>query len=202
MGVSQTVVSKADVRGTASGVMFMAFFGTVWADVGIGGLQVSGSIWLLILAVMIGASLFFSGIALIRGSRNLPNTNARSSKNVDKWFHIVFAMEFALIIIAAIVCHAIGQFDWFFPMMALIVGAHFFPLAYLFQVRAYYVTGTLLCLLAIVTVSFVPVKVGLGQLQINTWWSFVGFGSMLILWVTSIVILRVGRRLLGMARDG
>ncbi|MCA0173814.1 hypothetical protein [Bacillus sp. RAR_GA_16] len=30
----ETTVSKSDVRGTASGVMFMAFFGTVWADVG------------------------------------------------------------------------------------------------------------------------------------------------------------------------
>ncbi|QQK76951.1 hypothetical protein HUG15_16145 [Salicibibacter cibarius] len=200
--MSQTVVSKADVRGTASGVMFMAFFGTVWANVGIGGLQASASIWLLILAVVIGAVLFFSGMALIRGSRNLSNTNARRSKNVDKWFNIIFVTEFALIIFAAIVCNAIGHFDLFFPIMAIIVGVHFLPLAYLFQVRIYYMTGTLLCLLAIGTVLFVPLEVSLGQHQINTWWSLVGFGSMLILWITSVVILTIGRRLLRIAWNG
>lgn len=199
--MSQTIVSKADVRGTASGVMFMAFFGTVWADVGIGGLQKSGAIWLLILSILIGAVLFFSGIALIRGSRNLSNINARNSKNVDKWFNIVFATQFALIIIAAIVCNSIGYFDWFFPIMAIIVGVHFFPLAYLFQVKVYYVIGTLLCLLTIATLLFVPLKVSLGQYQINTWWSFVGFGSMLILWITSVVILSIGRKLLRIARN-
>jgi hypothetical protein len=201
MRVSKSVISRAEIRGTASGVMFMAFFGTVWADVGIGGLQGLGSIWLLILAIFIGAALFFSGIALIRSSRNLNSTNARGSKNVDKWFNIVFATEFVLIIIAAIICNTVGHFDWFFPIMAIIVGVHFLPLAYLFQVRAYYVTGTLLCLLAIVTLLFVPLKISLGQHQINTWWTLVGLGSMLILWITSLVILSVGRRLLRMARN-
>ncbi|WP_028391075.1 DUF7010 family protein [Bacillus cihuensis] len=202
MRVSQTVVSKSDVRGTASGVIFMAFFGTVWADIGIGGLKGWGSVYLLILAVMIGAVLFISGIALIKGSRNLSNnTSAYSSKNVGKWFNIVFAIEFVLIIIAAVVCNSIGHFDWFFPIMAIIVGVHFFPLAYLFQVKAYYVTGSLLCLLAIVTLLFVPLEVNLGKHQVNTWWLLIGFGSMLILWATSVVILSMGRKLLGMAQN-
>nr|WP_246476414.1 hypothetical protein [Salicibibacter cibi] len=200
--MSRTVVSKADVRGTASGVMFMAFFGTVWANVGIGGLQESASIWILILAILIGTVLFCSGISLIKGSRNLSNTNVHSSKNVDKWFNIIIAAEFVLIIIAAFVCNAIGQFDWFFPIMAIIVGIHFLPLAYLFQVKTYYITGTLLCLLAIGTVLFVPLEVSLGQHQVNTWWSLVGFGSMLILWITSVVIVLTGRRLLRIARNG
>src|SRR5690625_1510014 len=104
MRVEERVVTKEDVRGTASGVMFMAFFGTVWADIGIGGLQVSGAIWLLILAILIGATLFFSGIRMIRNSRNLSNTNkSRNAKNIDKWFNIVFVAEFGLIGVSAIV---------------------------------------------------------------------------------------------------
>lgn len=199
--MSEDVVSKGDVRGTASGVMFMAFFGTVWADVGIGGLQVSGAIWLLLLAILIGAALFFSGMALLRGSRNLSNSNVRNSKHVDKWFNIIFATEFALIIIAAVICNYVGHFDWFFPIMAIIVGVHFFPLASLFQVKVYNVTGMLLCLLAIVTLLFVPLTASFGQHQINTWWTLVGLGSMLILWITSLVILSMGRRLLRIARN-
>jgi len=200
--VEERVVTKEDVRGTASGVMFMAFFGTVWADIGIGGLQVSGAIWLLILAILIGATLFFSGIRMIRNSRNLSNTNkSRNAKNIDKWFNIVFITEFVLIGIAAIVTNVIGHFDWFFPIMAIIVGVHFFPLAHLFQVSAYYVTGTLLCLLAIVTLVFVPLEISIGGHQIDAWWTLVGLGSMLILWITSLVILSMGRKLLSIARS-
>lgn len=199
--MAENVVTKEDVRGTVSGVMFMAFFGTVWADIGIGGLQVSGAIWLLILAILIGAVLFLSGIAMIWASRNLPHTNGRNSKNVDKWFNIVFATEFGLIVIAAIVTNVMGQFDWFFPIMAIIVGVHFFPLASLFQVRTYYVTGTLLCLLAIVTLIFVPFKINIGGHQMNAWWTLIGLGSMLILWITSLEILSMGRRLLSIARN-
>src|SRR5699024_847532 len=123
-------------------------YGFFWNGMGgIGGLRVSVAIWLMILAILIGAALFFSGIMMIRQSRHLPNTNKfRNAKNVKKWFNIVFEVEFVLIGIAAIVTNVIGHFDWFFPIMAIIVGVHFFPLAHLFQVSAYYVTGMLLCL--------------------------------------------------------
>src|SRR5699024_2028974 len=81
--VRENFVTEAVVRGTASGLMFMAFFGTVWADIGIGGLRVSVAIWLMILAILIGAALFFSGIMMIRQSRHLPNINKfRNAKNV------------------------------------------------------------------------------------------------------------------------
>src|SRR5690625_2244406 len=202
MRVEERVVTKEDVRGTASGVMFMAFFVTVLVDIGIGSLQVSDVIWLLILAILIGATIFFSGIRMIRNSRNLSNTNkSRNAKNIDKWFNIVFITEFVLIGIAAIVTNVIGHFDWFFPIMAIIVGVHFFPLAHLFQVSAYYVTGMLLCLLAIVTLLFVPSEINVRGHSIDAWWTLVGFGSMSILWITSIVILTMGRKLLHIARS-
>lgn len=37
--MSQTTIPRAAVRGTASGVIFMAFFGTLWAGIGIRGMQ-------------------------------------------------------------------------------------------------------------------------------------------------------------------
>ena len=200
--MEERVVTKEDVRGTASGVMFMAFFGTVWANIGIGGLRISGAFSLLILAILIGTTLFFSGIRMIRNSRHLSNTNkSRNAKNIDKWFNIVFVAEFGLIGVSAIVTNVVGHFDWFFPIMAIIVGVHFFPLAYLFRVSAYYVTGTLLCLIAIVTSLFVPQEISIGGHLIDAWWTLVGLGSMSILWITSLVILTMGRKLLYIARS-
>src|SRR5690625_7372387 len=104
MSVTENVVTKADVRGTASGVLFMAFFGTVWANIGIGGIRISGAFSLLILAILIGTTLFFSGIRMIRNSRHLSNTNKSSNaKNIDKWFINVFVSEFGLFGVSAIV---------------------------------------------------------------------------------------------------
>jgi hypothetical protein len=60
MAETSLTIPGAAVRGVASGVLFMAFFGTLWASIG-------------------------------------------------------------------------NRFDLFFPIMALIVGVHFFPLAALFQ---------------------------------------------------------------------
>ena len=199
--MAENVVTKTDIRGTASGVMFMAFFGTVWADIGIGGLRVTIAIWLLILAILVGAALFFYGMMMIRQSRSLPTRNSfHNDRNVRKWFNVIFAVEFGLIGIAAIVTNIMGHFDWFFPVMSIIVGVHFFPLAHLFQVSAYYMTGMLHCLLAIVTLLFVPLEISVGGHSIDAWWVLVGFGSMLILWITSLMMLIKGRKLLRMAR--
>lgn len=202
--MSETTISKGEVRGTASGVLFMAFFGTLWANIGIGGLQELEAIWLLSLAVLIGLALFVCGITLFRASRGLSNhlnqAEARHSKRVGMWFNIILAAEFVLIAAAGAICNATGHFEWFFPVMALIVGIHFFPLASLFQVRVHYVAGALLCLVAVVTVLFVPLKVTVGQHEINAWWTSVGFGSAFILWGTGTAIWLMGRGLLRSAR--
>src|SRR5699024_3464882 len=138
----------------------------------------------------------------IRRAQHLPQTKTSyQAKNVDKWFNIIFVVEFGLIGMAGIVTNGIGHFDWFFPIMAIIVGVHFFPLAHLFQVRTYYLTGTLLCLLAIGTVIFVPGEISVGGHHIDAWWTLVGFGSMLILWITSLVILALGMNLLRVAQS-
>ncbi|MBB6670424.1 hypothetical protein [Cohnella nanjingensis] len=72
MSPSTTNVPGAAVRGTASGVFFMAAFGTLWAYTGIMGMQDLVSPLLLILAVLIGGALIAGGISLIRASRRLP----------------------------------------------------------------------------------------------------------------------------------
>jgi len=99
-----------------------------------------------------------------------------------------------VIAIAAIVTNVIGHFVWFFPIMVIIDGVYFFPLAHLFQVGAYYVTGTFLCLQAIVMLLCCTARN-------QHWRTLVGLGSMLILWITSLVILTMGRKLLHIARN-
>ncbi|WP_245645132.1 DUF7010 family protein [Peribacillus loiseleuriae] len=189
------------MRGTASGVFFMAFFGTLWAYTGIMGLQGWGVPLLLVAAVTIGIALFIGGVSLIRASRELTNqvskTDLRRGKRTRFWFNIIFAAEGLAIAITIVVCNATCHSELIPPVIAIIVGVHFLPLAPLFQVRLYYFTGALLCLLAIITLLVVPAKVTLGEHQINAFMSVVGFGSALILWGTGLAIWLMGRRLLG-----
>ncbi|PFK43198.1 hypothetical protein COI93_10240 [Bacillus cereus] len=204
MTQTSKTIPGAAVRGTASGVFFMAFFGTLWAYTGIMGLQGWGVPLLLVTAIAIGIALFVGGVSLIRASRQLTNqvskTDLRRGKRTRFWFNIIFAAEGLAIAITIAVCNATRHTELIPLVIAIIVGAHFIPLAPLFQVRLYYFTGALLCLLAIITLLFVPAKVTLGGHQINAFMSVVGFGSALILWGTGLAIWLMGRRLLGIVQ--
>jgi len=198
-------ISRADIRGSAVGVLFMAFFGTMWAYAGIMGLQGWGSPWVLIASLIIGIALFASGCLLIFTSRELPNqvpyAAGKRRKNTGGWFNIIFLAEGLAIVIAIAVCNAAGQTELIPLVIALIVGIHFFPLAYFFQVRIYYYTGALLCLLPVITWIFVPFHVTLKEQPIDLYMSVVGFGSSSILWGTSLVICLMGRRLVRLASN-
>ncbi|MFD2209625.1 hypothetical protein ACFSMW_07870 [Virgibacillus halophilus] len=154
------LIPRAAISGTATGVLFMAFFGTAWAGIGIGGLQGWGNPWLPAIAVCIGLVLCSGGIHLLRASRNAPAVTSKSDmqyrKRIGLGFGITFTAEAVLIAAAGAILGAANHFEYFFPVMALIVGIHFFPLAHLFQVSGYYITGTLLCMLSLITFLLVP----------------------------------------------
>ena len=200
MAQTSSTIPGAAVRGVASGVLFMAFFGTLWASIGIGGLQGWGGPWLAIVAVLVGIALLSGGISLLLASRRLPNqvaeAHTRRWRRTEIWFGIIFATEGLFIVVASVICNALNRFDLFFPIMALIVGVHFFPLAALFQVKIYYLVGALLCLLAMITLLTVPESVTFGGHQITAQWVFLGFGAALILWGVGLGLWLLGKRLL------
>ncbi|MBB3125545.1 putative membrane protein [Paenibacillus rhizosphaerae] len=200
---SSTIHSSA-IRGTASGVFFMALFGTLWAYTGIMGLQeLAAPLWLAA-AVAVGIVLFIGGASLIRASRKIKDqsevTDARPGKRIAIRFNIIFAAEGAAIAIAVAVCNAAGRTALIPIVTALIVGIHFFPLASLFRVKFYHLTGALLCMLALAALLFLPVEARLGAAHINAYMSVVGLGSALILWGTGTAIWFRGRRLLTISR--
>ena len=192
---------RSRVRGIASGVMFLAFFGTLWASLGINGLQGLYEPWLLMVILLIGVTVLLAGFSLMRATRRLPKA-VSNSENLERHrsrtsFRIVFATEGILILIAFMICRAINHFDWFFPVMMLIVGVHFIPLAGLFRVQRYYTAGLLLCLLALLTLFAVPERIQVYHFQILTWWVTLGFGGAIILWGVGFAHWMQGKRLLG-----
>lgn len=197
-------IHRSAIRGTASGVFFMAFFGTLWAYTGLMGLQeLAAPLWLAA-AVAIGIVLFIGGVSLIRASRKIKDpskiADARPEKRIAIRFNIIFAAEGAAIAIAVAVCNAAGRTALIPIVTALIVGIHFFPLASLFRVKFYHLTGALLCLLALATLLFLPAEAKLGAAHINAYMSVVGLGNAVILWGTGTAIWFMGKRLLTISR--
>lgn len=200
MAQTPSGIPVAAVRGVATGVLFMAFFGTLWAGIGIGGLRGWGGLWVPLAAVLVGIGLLIAGIFLFRSSRGAPNPIAAPDTQHDRrtwiWFGITFATEGLLIAVASVVCNALNRVDLFFPIMAIIVGVHFFPLAALFQVMPYYLVGALMCGLALITLLVVPESATLGGQPILAQSVVLGFGAALILWVVGFGLWLLGRRLL------
>lgn len=73
MTQSSDTIPKAAVHGTASGMFFMAFFGTALAYTGSMGLQGLGNPLVIVAALIIGLALILGGVVLVRSSRNLTN---------------------------------------------------------------------------------------------------------------------------------
>lgn len=195
---SQTL-PRAAMRGIASGVLFMAFFGTLWSLIGVGGLQGWGSPWLLIVVLLIGATLLVGGLTLWRGAGRLADEAMPGAEHTDRWFVIIFATEGVAIGIASYLCNVNNRFDLFFPIMAIIVGLHFLPLARLFGVSFYYAVGTLLCLLGIIALLVVPETTTLAGREMLGRSLLVGFGAAVILWGTGLTLWRQGTQALHIA---
>jgi len=182
---------KAAVFGAANGVMFMTFFGMLWASIGIIGSHELGAPWLLVLSGIVTLILLIGAISLFGKARNMNNAvtpNEREHwKKINRKFGLIFGLEGLAIFIASIICNIMNHFEVFFPIMAIIVGIHFFPLAQLFRENFYYGTGVVLCILGIIT-FFLPMNATLGNVSLIATSTFIGFGSALTLWVTGLRI--------------
>jgi len=182
---------KSAVFGAANGVMFMTFFGALWASIGIVGSHKLGAPWLLVLSGIVTLVLLIGAITLFGKARNMNNAVTPEGKEhwkkINKKFGLIFGLEGVAIFIASIICNLINHFEIFFPIMAIIVGIHFFPLAQLFRENFYYGTGVVLCILGIIT-FFLPMDATIGGVSLIATSTFIGFGSALTLWVTGLRI--------------
>lgn len=183
---------KEAFRGSGIGVIFMAVFGTLWAGTGVMGLQGWGFPYVELAAIFVGIIMVIVGISLIHASQKMSNQvsddGARRLKRIEFLFNMVFIAEGLLIGIAIAICNLINKTDLIPGVIAIIVGIHFLPLASLFQIKVYYATGVLLCLLALITWLIVPDTVMVGEHQILAPLSLLGFGCALILWATGLTL--------------
>lgn len=188
MRTTPTQSGRKATEGTATRILNMAIFGAVWTAAGTGGIQGPLGVVLLIIGWIIAAVLVASSVRLRRGAKGLPGDDSPRAREQQKYilrrFNLIFGLELLAIAVSVFVLVLLGLGALAPVVVALIVGIHFFPLASLFEVRAYHLTGGVLCALALITLLSAPdVRLAL-----------VGIGSAITLFATATYMLAVGGR--------
>ena len=186
--------------GIASGIFFMAFFGAYW---GFTSAVVMHSPFQFITFLVVGLVtlvLFGIGGIFLKYALSLPKALSQEdkaeSKRIWMWFGIIFGIEFLLIAISSILLSTFQVDVFIAPATALIVGIHFFPLARLFRVPVFSITGGLLSVLALVALIALLLGLPIAGSSPYNWSLFVGIGTTLILWLTAVYIIQFGFRVM------
>ncbi|MFB5663485.1 hypothetical protein [Alteribacillus sp. HJP-4] len=173
------------------------FFGTLWSITGLMGLLGWGAPFLSFLLLFLGIAFLAGGMSLLTQARRLPSQQReegyRRGRRIVLWFNIIFIVQGLAVGTTIVICNTIGRTEMIPAVIALMVGIHFIPLAYLFQVRLYYATGILICGTAVLSL-FLPSQIQFGEHLIIPQLSILGFGGALILWVTGLLIWKTANR--------
>lgn len=182
-GATKGVEDRETLFGKATGAMVMALFGLLWA------LGCAGALApiLLVSSVAVTVILVAAGLRLRRVAAGRPPSRWAGStacKRIRRRFRLVGVVEGLGIGIVVFVFVRLGRPELIPAAVALVVGLHFFPLASLFRVPLYHVTGAALCVVAVAT-PIVALPLGGAS---AAWQVVPGLGAAAVLWVTSAVL--------------
>ncbi|TDQ42636.1 hypothetical protein [Aureibacillus halotolerans] len=175
------------VKGAATGMIFMAVFSVLWAYTGTLGLQGWGEPWVFLLSMMISILLMVGGIYLMKSSKKLTRkTEDKTSRGdqltTQRVFNLVFALEGVAIFIVAFMLNQFNLAEHIPASIAIIVGVHFIPLAFLFRLKLYHWAGGALCLLGLISLTVAPNEIVVFDHSIWLAWIIASFGSAVVLW--------------------
>ncbi|MBL4675231.1 MAG: hypothetical protein JKY70_03345 [Mucilaginibacter sp.] len=153
-----TTPPKGAVKGTATGLFMMCFFTMIWAAVAYGGLQESIYTWSLAIFPVLSVVFLIKGISLFKMARGIPEstseTDRAEQKRIGKWFGITFGAEALGIFIGINLVVNLGYPELTLPVMALVVGLHFYPMAKIFKRKIDYYLATFSTLFALSSIVF------------------------------------------------
>lgn len=179
-----------NVSGLARSALVLAIIGAVWASAAISALHGAGGRVLWFAAAVVLGVLCAPAARLARRSGR--HAGATWQPRQRRRFALIVVAEVAVIVVAVAVASASGHSLIAVPLIVLVVGLHFFPLARLFAQRRYVLTGAALCLLTAVSLTVVPrwyydKSAHGGRLFLTG--VVCGGGAALILWATAASIL-------------
>ena len=195
METERKILPGAAVQGIGTGLIMMAFFTLIWAGIAFGGLYGS-NFWFFLLIFPVFSILFVVGaIKLFRIAKYFPKLSSEADiaerKKMGKWFGIIFGAEGLGIFIAINIVINLGHADLTIPVMALVVGLHFFPLAKVFKRSIDYYLASWSTIIAILAIAFVLNRI----MTENAAMAFTGIGIAIATTCYGIFMMIRGRRL-------
>lgn len=183
------------VTGTATGLIFMSIFTVAWACLANFGLQGNDD-HIVLFAFTIPVLFYISQSVHIYRNANLFQPagaeDAIEKKKKGKWFGIIFALEGVFIFLAINIVTWIGHAELTLPAMALVVGLHFFPLAWVFERKIDYLLGSWATVVALTAAYYAYHHLWNGY----TIATVIGVGMALTTSAYAIYMITYGRKLL------
>jgi hypothetical protein len=163
---------------TSVGAIIMSLFAAIWWVIGAHASR-SGSV------VLYGLGFLITAVIVVAASRShLQSATPEEESRVGRLVGIASGVEGVLILIAVNVLRNIGMSAFVAPVVAIIIGLHFFPLARWLPARLYY--GTAAALIAVGAVGWVLDDAHRRLLMVS-------FSSAGVLWLTAIAVLVAAR---------
>ena len=163
-----TLYEQRRSLGLAGGCLWLVAVGTAYAAWSLLAIQSAWATSLLVATSIFAVGMYLFGIAMIRGVRQLPvlpATEPSRARRIILRFGAIVAIEGVAIAMVSLACIFTHHARFIVPLTLVIVGLHFLPLARLFDVPRYSVTGILFCIIPIVTMVAVPASAHVGQLR-------------------------------------
>lgn len=186
--------STADqLTGSAIGALFFSVFGSAWLTLWLAGTQqLTRSTGLVVGTGLLVLVLLASQV--IRQAKRLPvpvagPAEARRERREWQVFGLVNALQWGGIFFSGWLLPRLGLDVYFTPVIVLLVGLHFFPLARLFHYVGHYLTGGAMLLWVAGCLLLLPP---------TQWQAHVALGAGIILWASAgFTLWRATRKLRG-----
>lgn len=174
----------------------MAVFTAWWASDSLFGGNRAAGVGFTALGAVAAVVFLAQAVRLFRAGRGMPTEldadDREQRRRSGTVFGIVFGAEGLLIGVAAGLLTNTGHGDYLLPVIALIVGLHFYPMAWVFQRRLDVWLATWTSLVGVVGIVAVALDTGARD-QV---WAWVGVATALATATYGTYMVRYGNRLL------
>lgn len=178
-----SAMTKARMRGIVTGAMILTLFGGLWGILAL-AFWPARPRWGIPSACAVTLALLILCVLRYAASAKMPDSHdpaaAAKGKHIGMLFGITFGVECGLIAFGSALLGHYGLGYWIPVEVGIIVGAHFAPLARIFEAPLYYWTAAL-CVLGIVGCLFIR--------DVGTRLLCVGLVMAGVLWLTAVVLV-------------
>lgn len=187
----KTFTSRRRNIGLAAGALWLiaiSFVFVAWSLLAIGTLM---AIYVLIGTIVLLCIIVVAGILVIRATLGLPKSVAKKSPEelqIMRKFAVVVVIEVLAFAVVNSIVGVTRNFELIPSLNLIIVGIHFIPLAKVFRVPRYYITGLFFCIIPIATLLAIPKNVMIGQTI--AWYVVPSLGCGFVASLTSVAGLR------------